>query len=63
MVLFEGASNLPAACHSWGFAAVQGHGRKNSKVLKSNVFMVTIARVIISQKQKIDQSPIIQTGS
>ena len=38
MVLFEGASNLQAACHSRGLAALKGHGGKDGKVLQSNLF-------------------------
>ena len=49
MVLFEGASNLQTASHSWGLPALQGHGRKDGKVLPNHLSMLNIARVKITE--------------
>ena len=54
MVLFEGASNLQTASHSWGLVALQRHGGKDGKVLPSNLFMLAIARVIIPEIRLIN---------
>ena len=54
MVLFEGASNLQTASHSWSLVALQRHGGKDGKVLKSNLFMLIIARVTILETRLIN---------
>ena len=53
-MIFEGASNLPAASHSWGLVALQRHGRKDGKVLPNHLFIIKIAGVIIPETRLIN---------